>query len=240
LRVIWLMLTLVAVNFVDGGNGAAAFEPITPDGLCSIREANDLIVMQAIEAECMQRYPGKAERSGDRLIIPLANGQSKEFVSNSAACNDESGKVADCKLFTFLGHIPELNSVVIEEGCYEFCHDNFLVSVIDGDVIKFEDPPHLSPRRDRLIVVAADPVSGLTMPDIQLFDIRSGKLVRIFDYSSAGLEAWSFRDWNEDGVIELEVDLLRGMDCPNVPQAVGMKLQNTAEGWRLTPRPSCH
>jgi hypothetical protein len=217
---------------------AAADEPVTPDGLCNLDGANNWIIRQAVEAECLQRYPGRAERSGERLTIPLANGESKTFLSDSEACQEDS--VAECRIFTFVGYIAELNRVVINEACYEFCHDYFIVSVSDGDTIKFEDPPHLSPSRDRLIVVAADLASGLTMPDIQLFDIRSGQLLRIFEYSSKGTEAWSFRAWNEEGIIDLDVDILSDITtCPGIPQVAPIKLTRAGDVWQLGPRPSC-
>jgi hypothetical protein len=241
MRALSLIAAFMAMSLlVMHGGRAAAYEPAPPDGLCNVDGSNDWIIRQAVEAECLQRYPGRAERSGDRLIIPLANGASKAFIGDSEACQDENGRVGQCRIYTFVGYIAELNRVVINEACYEFCHDYFIVSVADGDTIKFEDPPHLSPRRDRLIVVAADLISGLTMPDIQLFDIRSGQLVRIFEYSSRGTEAWSFRAWNEDGIIDLEVDLLSDiMTCPGVPQAVPIKLIKAGDDWQLGPKPSC-
>jgi hypothetical protein len=250
------LLTLYGVLFVPS---ASAQNKRLPEPLCDYRNVKEEAFREA-ELDCIKKAGVAVERVGERLTVTKSyrTGLHKEdYTDNRAACDGSSGiDVGYCVYYTFLGYLPEIESVVISKGCYEFCQDVMLVSLTGGGAPIFgEAIPQFSPDRSMFVFVAAsDAGDGLRTADIQLFAVVSGKPVPVFSYRAPrdmyeaevkgkplmqhSYESWRYLGWSSSNEVELTVGA-RGAGC-HANTEIAIKLQKTTTvAWKLSPGPPC-
>jgi hypothetical protein len=207
-----------------------------PQPLCDFRERladgrfRDLKGkdLRTAEAACIRRDQAKITRSADVLTIVLDNGQRKSL-------RDTSCETADCQHHTFMGYLPEINSVVVLKGCVEFCHDVLLVNLGDGEVLVAEQFPEFSPNRSKFVIVTSSEFE-LATPDVRLFEVRQRKPIEIFNYTKPSWEYWGFGAWLSEDLVDLTVEKTHkkceGRGGGNFVKFTP-KLVNVSGAWRL-------
>lgn len=233
---LWGMAILAAALHPSFVLAADAGQASAPRELCVYEKFDSWIARDAAEADCMRSFGDKATRSGERLAVHRDNGHQREFVDERRACDarDPQFSAEMCRIFTFMGYIPEINSTVVRKTCYEGCNDHFIIPQDDGDTVRGEGVPRLSPGRTRLIVIL-DTMEAET-PYIQLFEIRGGKLVPGLLSEQEG--EWRLAGWDGEDVVNLEVRPYNtDIDCAN--EWHPMKLAKAAEKWAFTSPMPC-
>jgi hypothetical protein len=233
--------------------------PRLPEPLCDYRNVTEEAFREA-ELDCIKKAGVPVERDGERLIVEVKGNVRSikyDYTDNRAACDGISGVSVDyCVYYTFLGYLPNINSVVISKGCYESCQDVMLVSLTSGGApIIGEAIPQFSPDRSMFIIVAAGEAGdGIRTPDIQLFEVLDQKPVLVFRYRSPldmyevqskgkfsmmhSYEYWKFLRWGSNTEVELTVGA-RGAGCHKNTDLT-IKLQKATEmAWKFSPGPPC-
>jgi hypothetical protein len=202
-----------------------------PQDLCDYHSLHGDSFLAA-EAECIKAAGKGIEKSGDVLTLKARNGTNRSFTGNAKACEEhDAGK---CRVFLFMGYVPNFDVFVVLGECYEFCHDVHVVDASTGALIELEGLPYFSPDRTRFVSVFALPdVEAPKFPDVQVFERTDGGIKRVFSHSrNSEYEAWQRPTWIGNGMIDLEATFNGSpWNAPSTSAAAKLMLMNGRWGF---------
>jgi hypothetical protein len=124
---------------------------------------------QCNEKEMIKKYPNIIERDGDRLIVHLTNGRTKEF-ADSNKDNDQALAYSFVDYYEIPGYI-HLELQFWEGG------SNYLVNIANGEIEEIMGIPVFSPEYSRVAAYQCCDVLGFYPSVFKIYKVSKSGLV---------------------------------------------------------------
>lgn len=164
--VLGIVLLLPACDSADRPATERPEGPLTEAGreaLCADVQ-NQFECSTRVETELLRRG-APASRTGDTLVISLANGASRTFVDH--------GTEADAVRYTYDGRLAGIGYHAVQVHYYEG-GAHLLIDDATGEVTRVPGPPVVSPDGDRIAIASYGGVAGYAPDLLQVRRVAPG------------------------------------------------------------------
>jgi len=172
-----------------------------------------------IEADKLKRYPEIVKRSGDSLILKLANGDSLILVNFRR--NGEG-----IQYNSFREFYPELGYYLICRRFYEGW-DFILIDTETGNSTQLYAHPLFSPDFGRFVTAVADLVAGYRPNGVWIYKIAESDIILEWSFDSGSNVGFDDAVWLDTTIIALN-QVVTPNDRKN-----SMLLKKGEKGWEL-------
>jgi hypothetical protein len=154
--IIAFLLLLTAPAFADGAS---------EDALLARARANT-VRAPVVEKAALAAAAGRAERSGDMLMLHVLNHTTLLLEDNRKACDGTDPKlpVDACLIYQLSADLTSRHAIVVTKNFYEGCGEALVFDDHHGRPTTFADVPVFSPDGQRLLIQneceADEPASG--------------------------------------------------------------------------------